>query len=80
MIKINNATLTLPYLGFFLASPTTHGCQVPQNDLYTKGWSVRGALYLDHSVLRSDPPGLKPLLQGPHRVRLVAAPAHPVIT
>ena len=32
---------------------------------------MRGSLRLDHSVLRCDAPGLEPLLQGAHGVRLV---------
>ena len=39
---------------------------------------MRGPLGLDDPVLGSDAPGLEPLLQGPHGVRLVAAPAHRV--
>jgi len=65
-------------LGLLLTAAAARSCQVAQNDLEAEGGGVRGPLGLDDPVLGSDAPGLEPLLQGAHGVRLVAAPAHRV--
>ena len=68
-LTVNNSTLSLPHPCSLLAAATARGCQVPHNDLVAEGRSMGwGTLYLDQSVLWSDPTGLEPLLQCPHRV------------